>query len=117
MINLAIQRATVAVNQNKPEDAEPPLVEALDAVRRAGQEDVMLSATLAGVYALQKKFDQAESAIRPVLAKPEAWNALGPNIVPFALRSLGAAYRNDGKLAEAESYYARLCSVRSSPAR
>jgi hypothetical protein len=107
MIDLAIRRANVAVQQNKPEDAVPPLVEAIDAARRAGQEDLMLSAFLGGVYALQKKFTEAEATLRPVLAKPEAWNGLG-NLLHFALRSLGAAYRNDGKLAEAEAYFSRL---------
>jgi hypothetical protein len=107
MIDLAIRRANVAVQQNKPEDAVPPLVEAIDAARRAGQEDLMLSAFLGGVYALQKKFTEAEATLRPVLAKPEAWNGLG-NLLPFALRSLATNYRDVGKFAEAELYLLKL---------
>jgi tetratricopeptide (TPR) repeat protein len=108
MISLAASKATIAVNQGKLDEAVPPLLNALDAARRAGQEELNLMAILAGVYALQKKYDDAETALRTVLEKPAALPGLSPNVVPFALRSLGTGYRNDGRFAEAEPHFARL---------
>jgi hypothetical protein len=108
MINLAASRATIAVNQGRPADAEAPLLEALEAARRAGQEELNLTAILAGVYAIQKKYADAEGALKRVLDKPEAWKDLNPNVLPFALRSLGNGYRDEGKFAQAESHLARL---------
>jgi eukaryotic-like serine/threonine-protein kinase len=108
MISLAASRATIAVNQGKLDEAVPPLLNALDAARRAGQEELNLMAMLAGVYALQKKYDDAETALRKVLEKPAALSGLNPNVLPFALRSLATRYRNDGRFAEAEPHFARL---------
>jgi tetratricopeptide (TPR) repeat protein len=108
MIAFAANRATIAVSQGKPEDAEPPLLEALEASRRAGQEELNLTAILAGVYALQKKYVEAEAELRKVMAKPAALKDLGPNVVPFALRSLATGYRAEGKFAEAEPHLLRL---------
>jgi hypothetical protein len=108
MILLAAQRTDYAVGQGRPGEAEQPLLAALDAARRAGQEDLMLTALLTGIYALQKKFTEAEATIRPLLAKPDTWKALGPNIVPFAFRSLATNYRDVGKFAEAELYLLKL---------
>jgi eukaryotic-like serine/threonine-protein kinase len=108
MITLAANRATVAVNQGRPEEAEAPLLEALEAARRAGQEELSLTAILAGVYALQKKFAEAETTIQKVLAKPAAWKDLTPNVLPFALRSLGTGFRNERRFAEAEPYFSKL---------
>jgi len=109
MIKLAGQRATIAVNQGKPQDAEAPLVEAIEAARRAGQEELNLTAILAGVYALQTKWDAAETTMQKVLVKPS--KDFDPNVLPFALRSLGVAYRNAGKFAEAEPHLARLLPI------
>jgi non-specific serine/threonine protein kinase/serine/threonine-protein kinase len=111
MIKLAGSRATIAVNQRKPQEAEAPLLEAIEAARRAGQEELNLTAILAGVYALQKKWDVAETTMKKVLDKPAAWKDFEPNVLPFALRSLGVGYRNDGKLAQAEPYLGRLVSL------
>jgi tetratricopeptide (TPR) repeat protein len=108
MIRLAHSRTNIAVSQGRPGDAEASLVEAYDAVRRAGQEDFELSAVLAGVYALQKKFADAERVLAPVLERPGEWKNLGPTVMPFALRSLATNYRSDGRFAEAEPYFARL---------
>src|SRR6185369_11289816 len=83
MINLAGQKATIAVSQGRPQDAEAPLLEALDAANRAGQEELNLTAILAGVYALQKKYSDAETTVRNVLEKPPAaLKDLGPNVLP-----------------------------------
>jgi tetratricopeptide (TPR) repeat protein len=108
MVKLAHSRTNIAVSQGRPGDAEAALVEAYDAVRRAGQEDLELSAVLAGIYALQKKFTDAERVIAPVLERPGAWKSLGPTVMPFALRSLATNYRSDGKFALAEPYFERL---------
>ena len=108
MIAFAANRASIAVYQGKPEDAEAPLLEALEATRRAGQEELSLTALLAGVYALQKKYGEAEAELRKVLQKPDALKDLIPNVLPFALRSLGTGYRNEGKFAEAEPHLLRL---------
>jgi tetratricopeptide (TPR) repeat protein len=86
----------------------PPLLEALEAARRAGQEELNLTAILAGVYALQKKFAEADEQLRKVLDKPAAMKDLSPNVLPFALRSLGNAYKNEGRFAEAEPLLSRL---------
>jgi non-specific serine/threonine protein kinase/serine/threonine-protein kinase len=111
MIDLAQRRATIAVNQGKPADAEAPLVEALEAARRAGQEELNVLAILAGVYALQKKYGDAEAALRGVFEKPAALNTLSPNVLPFALRSLANGYRNEGRFAEAEPHFAKLVPI------
>jgi tetratricopeptide (TPR) repeat protein len=112
MIALAAQRATVAVNQNKPEEGIPPLLEAIEAARRAGQEELSLISILAGIYARQKKYEEAETTLRKVLEKPpSALNGLMPNVLPFALRSMGTGYRNDGKFAQAEPYFVRLAPL------
>ena len=103
--------ATIAVNQGKPEAAVAPLVEAIDAARRAGQEELSLTAILAGVYALQKKFDDAVTTLAPVLARPAAQNDLVPNVLAFALRSLATGLRNEKRFAEAEPYFARLLPI------
>jgi hypothetical protein len=49
--------------------------------------------------------------MKKVLDKPAAWKDFEPNVLPFALRSLGVGYRNDGKLAQAEPYLGRLVSL------
>ena len=108
LISLAASRATIAVNQGRPQEAEAALVEALEAAGRAGQEELNLTAILAGVYALQKKYDEAEATAARVLGKPESWKTLNPNVVPFAVRSLGASYRNDGRFADAERHFHTL---------
>jgi tetratricopeptide (TPR) repeat protein len=105
MINLAGNRALVAVQQGRPQDGEAPLLEALDAARRAGQEEPNLTAILAGVYALQKKYGEAEATIARVVARPDTWKALNPILLPFALRSLGNAYRNERRFEEAERHF------------
>jgi hypothetical protein len=56
MIRPRRQPLTIAVNQRKPQEAEAPLLEVIEAARRAGQEELNLTAILAGVYALQKKW-------------------------------------------------------------
>jgi len=108
MISIAAARATVAVNQNQPAQAEAPLLEALDVARRAGQEEPMLTVILAGVYALEKKYAEAEATLKKVTGNPAAVKGLAPNILPFALRSLASAYRGDGKFAEAEPHLVKL---------
>jgi len=108
MITLAANRATIAVNQGKPEEAEAPLIEALEAARRAGQEELNLTAILAGIYALQKKFPEAEVELRKVLEKPAAMRQLPPTVMAFALRSLSQAYRNEARHADAEPHLAKL---------
>jgi tetratricopeptide (TPR) repeat protein len=81
-------------------------------LRRAGQEEPNLTAILAGVYALQKKYADAESALQKVLAKPPAaLKELSPTVLPFALRSLGFAYRNDRRFAKAEPLLVRLVAL------
>jgi tetratricopeptide (TPR) repeat protein len=109
MISLAASKATIAVNQGKLDEAVPPLLEALEAARRAGQEEPNLTAILAGVYALQKKYPDAESTLRKVLGQPTATlKDLNPNVLPFALRSLGTGYRNEGRFSDAEPHFSKL---------
>ena len=108
LINLAASRATIAVNRGRPQEAEAALVEALEAAGRAGQEELNLTAILAGVYALQKKYVEAEATAARVLGKPDSWKTLSPNVLPFAVRSLGASYRNDGRFADAERHFRTL---------
>jgi tetratricopeptide (TPR) repeat protein len=108
MIALAASRATIAVNQGQPGEGIMPLLEALEAARRAGREELGLTGILAGIYALEKKFPDAEAELRKVLEKPAAMKELAPTIVPFALRSLGTGYRNEGRHAEAEPHLTRL---------
>jgi eukaryotic-like serine/threonine-protein kinase len=67
-----------------------------------------LTAILAGVYALQKKYVEAEATAARVLGKPNSWKTLSPNVLPFAVRSLGASYRNDGRFADAERHFRTL---------
>ena len=104
MIKLASDRASIAVSQGRPQDAEALLVETIDAANRAGQEELTLVGILAGIYGLQKKYSQAESTLTRVLAKPEAAKTLPPTVVPFALRSLANSYRGEGRFADAERH-------------
>jgi hypothetical protein len=111
LITLAGSRATIAVSQNRPQDAEAPLLEAMAAASRAGQEELSLTAMLAGVYALQKKYTDAEAAIDRVVSKPETWKTLNANALPFALRNLGGAYRSEGRFADAERHFRTLAAI------
>jgi tetratricopeptide (TPR) repeat protein/predicted Ser/Thr protein kinase len=108
MIALAAAKATNAFSQNKPEEAVAPLVEAIDAAQRAGQEELSLKAILAGIYALQKKFADAEATIARVLDKPAEQRNLMPNVLAFGLRSIATGLRNERRFAEAEPYFAKL---------
>jgi hypothetical protein len=108
MILLAANRASIAMTQGKPEGAVQPLVDAIEAARRAGQEELSLMSLLAGAYAMQQKFAEAEATLAPVLAKPDARKELMANVLPFALRAVGGGLRNAGRFAEAERYLATL---------
>ena len=66
MIALAAARATNAYQQNKLDEAIPPLLEAMDASRRAGQEELSLTSILAGIYALQGKLAEAQQTLAPI---------------------------------------------------
>jgi hypothetical protein len=111
MIDLAARRATVAINQGQLAQAEAVLLEALDAARRAGQEEPNLTAILAGTYALGKKYSDAEATLRKLLENPVTAKDMNPTLVPFALRSLGMTYKNDGKFAEAEPHLLKLVQL------
>jgi eukaryotic-like serine/threonine-protein kinase len=108
MITLAAAKATNAYSQGKPEDAIPPLLEAMEASRRAGQEEWSLTSILAGIYALLKRFPEAEQTLAPVLARPDPNQDLMANVLPFALRSIGTGLRNERRFADAEVYLAKL---------
>ena len=108
MIQLAATRAEVAINQGQHAQAEAALLEALEAARRAGQEEPNLTAFLAGTYALEKKYTEAEATLRKVLENPRAAKDMNPALIPFALRSLATAYKNEGRFAEAEPHFLRL---------
>jgi eukaryotic-like serine/threonine-protein kinase len=107
LINLAGNRATIAINQGQPAAAEAVLLEALDATRRVGQDEPNLTAILAGTYAMQKKFADAETALRKITENP-ASKDMNPDTMTFALRSLASAYRSDGRFAEAEPHLVKL---------
>ena len=111
MIAFAASRADIALNAGRPDEAVPPLLEALEAARRAGQEEPNLTGLLAGAYAYQKKFADAEATLKKLLDNPDALKSLGPNILPFASRSLATRYRDEGRFAEAEPHYLRLVSL------
>jgi tetratricopeptide (TPR) repeat protein len=116
MITLAAAKATNAYSQNKPEDAIPPLLEAMEASRRAGQEEWSLTSILAGIYAVQKRLPEAEKTLAPVLARPEPNKDLMANVLPFALRNIGTGLRNERRFAEAEPYFEKLVPlVRETP--
>ena len=108
MIALAAARATVAYQQNKFDEAIPPLLEAMEASRRAGQEELSLTSILAGIYALQGNLAQAQQTLSPIMARPDPNKDLMANVLPFALRSIGAGLRNGKRFAEAEPYFAAL---------
>jgi hypothetical protein len=110
MIQLTGERASVAINQGRPEQAETVLLEALDVARRAGQEEPNLTALLAGTYALEKKYTEAEATLRKVLENPAAKD-MNPALIPFALRTLATTYKNEGRFAEAEPHFVRLVSL------
>jgi tetratricopeptide (TPR) repeat protein len=108
MITLAAAKATNAYSQNKPGEAIPPLLEAMEASRRAGQEEWSLTSILAGIYAVQKRLAEAEKTLAPVLARPEPNRDLMANVLPFALRNIGTGLRNERRFAEAEPYFEKL---------
>ena len=108
MIALAAARATVAYQQNKFEEAIPPLLAAMEASRRAGQEELSLTSILAGIYALQGNLAQAQQTLSPIMARPDPNKDLMANVLPFALRSIGTGLRNGKRFAEAEPYFAAL---------
>src|SRR4029453_13965108 len=83
MIQLAAERATVAINQGRPEQAEAALIEALDVARRAGQEEPNLTAILAGTYALEKKYSDAETTLRKLPESPATAKDINPALIPF----------------------------------
>ena len=107
MINIAIRRADIALSQNQPAQAEAALLEAVDAARRAGQDEPNSLGMLAGAQAMQKKNTEADANLRKVLENP-ASKGMNPNILAFALRSLAQAYHSEGKFAEAEPHLVRL---------
>jgi hypothetical protein len=108
MIAFAVSRVNIAMGQGRPGDAEAPLLEALDAARRAGQEEPTLTALLAGVYAQQKKFQEAEETLRKLLQNTSGLKELGPTVMPFVYRSLSNGYKNERRYAEAEPHYTKL---------
>jgi tetratricopeptide (TPR) repeat protein len=111
ILNVAGQRASIALNQNQPAQAEAILLEGLDVVARGGQQDEPnLLGLLAGAQALQKKYGESEANLRKVLENP-ASKAMNPNILTFALRTLASNYRAEGKFAEAEPHLSRLVAL------
>ena len=108
MIAVAISRVNIAMGQQRPGDAEGPLLDALDAARRAGQEEPTLTALLAGIYAQQKKFQEAEETLRKLLQNTSGLRELSPTVMPFVYRSLGNGYKNERRYAEAEPHYTKL---------
>jgi tetratricopeptide (TPR) repeat protein len=111
LISLAIARTNVAIGQQRPAEAERPLVEALDAARRAGREEPNLIALLAGVYAQQKKFTEGEDSLRRLLQNPSGMRELAPTIMPFVYRSFGSNYKAEKRYADAEPHYVRLITL------
>ncbi len=117
MISTTIGLAGLALAQGHPEQAERPLIAALDAVHRAGGEDLLLMTYLVSVQAGQRKYTDAETNLRKLAENPAASNqaqsAIGVNVrpLPFALRNLAAAYRGDKKFSEAEAHLVRLVAV------
>jgi len=107
VINIAIRRADIAFNQNQPAQAEAALLEAVDAARRAGQDEPNSVAMLAAAQAMQKKSTEADANLRKALENP-ASKGMNPNILAFALRSVAQALRSEGKFAEAEPHLQRL---------
>jgi hypothetical protein len=114
MIRSATTRAKIAVAQGHPEDAEPSLLQALDASRRAGSEDLSLLGALVEVYAPQKKYTEAESLLRRITDNPASSNASNADILTSSWRSLGNAYRRESKFAEAEPYLVKLVTLERS---
>jgi tetratricopeptide (TPR) repeat protein/predicted Ser/Thr protein kinase len=108
MIALAAARATNAFQQNKLDEAVPPLLEAMEASRRAGQEELSLTSILAGIYALHGKLAEAQQTLAPIMARPDPNKDLMANVLPFALRNIGATLRNEKRFAEAEPYLVKL---------
>jgi non-specific serine/threonine protein kinase/serine/threonine-protein kinase len=108
LIALAAARATIAYQQNRFDEAIPPLLEAMEVSRRAGQEELSLTSILAGIYALQRKLAQAQQTLAPIMARPNPNKDLMANVLPFALRNIGAGLRNEKRFAEAEPYFAML---------
>ena len=80
----------------------------MDASRRAGQEELSLTSILAGIYALQGKLAEAQQTLAPIMARPDPNKDLMANVLPFALRNIGAALRNEKRFAEAEPYLVKL---------
>jgi len=107
MSALAAAKATNAFQQGKLDEAIPPLLEAMEASRRAGQEDLSLTSILAGMYAAQGNVAKAQQTIAPVLARPDPNKDLMANVLVFGLRQIGAALRNEKRFAEAEAYLAK----------
>ena len=114
MIALAAAQATNAYQQNKYDEAIPPLLEAMDASRRAGQEELSLTSILAGIYALQGKLAEAQQTLAPIMARPDPNKDLMANVLLFALTPIGAALRNEKRFAEAEPYLVKLVPLVSS---
>jgi tetratricopeptide (TPR) repeat protein len=108
MVALAATKATIAYQQNKFDEAIPPLLEAMEASRRTGQEELSLTSILAGIYALQGKLALAQQTLAPVLARPDPNKDLMANVLVFGLRNIAAALRNEKRFAEAEPYFAKL---------
>jgi non-specific serine/threonine protein kinase/serine/threonine-protein kinase len=108
MVAIAAARATNAFQQGKFDEAVPPLLEAMEASRRAGQEELSLTSILAGIYALQGKLAQAEQTLAPVLARPDPNKDLMANVLVFGLRNIAIALRNEKRFAEAEAYFVKL---------
>jgi len=108
MVAIAAARATNAFQQNRLDEAIPPLLEAMEASRRAGQEELSLTSILAGIYALQGKLAEAQQTLAPIMARPDPNKDLMANVLPFALRNIGTRLRNDKRFAEAEPYLVKL---------
>jgi tetratricopeptide (TPR) repeat protein len=115
MIGMALTKASVAFAQGQPAQAEPDLIAALEASRRAGSEDVHVLG-LAAIYAVERKFADAEETYRKVAGPLSASKEQDPFLLRLVLRSLANAYRTDGKFAEAEPHSLKLVALmRTSP--
>jgi tetratricopeptide (TPR) repeat protein len=117
MINAALGLAALSASQGHPERAERSLAAALDAVHRAGGEDLLLMSFLVAAQAGGGKYADAEATLRKLAENPAASNQTQATIgisqrpLPFALRNLGAAYRRDGKFAQAELHLLKLVAL------
>jgi tetratricopeptide (TPR) repeat protein len=103
-----------AYKKGNDAEAERLLLSAVQHARAFGASDMRLARSLhnlATVYTSEKKYSEAESALKEALAVKE--KALGPNSAEVArtLNNLGVLYFDQYEYKEAENCYKRVLSI------